>query len=66
MANVRLNSAEVCSLLSRACVRTEKAACGCDLAISLRIEILDDHAFTLELTYSEMYAMTAPRYIYLR
>ena len=52
-------------LLSRPCIKAEKAAWGCDFAISLRIFLLDNHSHTLELTYSLIYSwepITVPRY----
>ena len=42
----------------------KNVACGCDIAISLRVEMLDDHSSTLKLTNSFMYSsdpIAAPR-----
>ena len=44
-------------LLSKPCVRAEKAARGCDFAISQRILMLDDQALTLEFTFSSPYSL---------
>ena len=52
MADVWYNNTEVCSFAQQTMCQAEKAAGGCDFAISLRILMLDDHARTLELTHS--------------
>ena len=51
-------------LLNSLCVSAEKAAWGCDSAVSLRSVILDDYDWTLTFTYSSTNSwepMAAPR-----